>query len=145
MLRTEIGRLKGQEQPDISAELATSQSQLMEKMDAQSAKILESVNKVESIDSQLRSELESVKKQLTELSKKVTLPEAVSGILAYIDSPEDRENVTSKAEEAVSRGMTYAQADDLFKKSLPAKIYKILKAHPRLTKDFIRSIKKKFA
>ena len=68
----------------------------------------------------------------------------VSGILSYIDAQEDRETLTEKAEEAVSRGMTYAQTDEFFKKSLPAKVHKTLSDHPRLTKDFIRSIKKKF-
>lgn len=68
----------------------------------------------------------------------------VSGILAYIDTQEERDILTEKAEEAVSRGMTYSQTDEFFKKNLPANVHKALSEHPRLTKDFIRSIKKKF-
>ena len=56
----------------------------------------------------------------------------------------DRDKITDKAKEAIARGMTYAQIDDFFKASLSPEVYQELAAHPRLTKDFLRSIKKKF-
>ena len=101
--------------------------------------------RVVQVEKKVDNEMQAVQKELTELESKCSVPEMISGILSYIDSPEDREKVNQTAEEAVSRGMTYSQADELFKKNLPAKIYKTLNAHPRLTKDFIRSVKKKFA
>ena len=101
--------------------------------------------RLEKNEQQIDVALQSLKKEITELREKTVVPEMVSGILSYIDTPADREKLTKKVEEAVSRGMTYSQADELFKKSLPAKIFKILAEHPRLTKDFIRSVKKKFA
>ena len=102
-------------------------------------------DKVEQAKKSVDNQVQAVQKELTELKGKCSVPEMISGILSYIDSPEDREKLNETAEEAVSRGMTYSQADELFKKNLPPKIYKTLNAHPRLTKDFIRSIKKKFA
>lgn len=90
-------------------------------------------------------QLADIRSSLSALDEKTTIPTVVSGIFSYIDNQQDREAFTNKVEEAVSRGMTYAQADAFFKKSLPAKVYKTLALHPRLTKDFIRSIKKKFS
>jgi len=40
--------------------------------------------------------------------------------------------------------MTYTQIDEFFKASFAPDIYQELAAHPRLTKDFLRTIKKKF-
>ena len=102
-------------------------------------------DRVEQTEKSADEEIQAVREELSELKSQCSAPEMISGILSYIDSPEDREKLTKTAEEAVSRGMTYSQADELFKKNLPAKIYKTLNSHPRLTKDFIRSIKKKFA
>jgi uncharacterized protein (DUF3084 family) len=90
------------------------------------------------------AEIAAAAAEISELHKKTSVPEVVSGILAYIDTQEERDTLTERAEEAVSRGMTYAQTDQFFKKTLPAKVHKALSEHPRLTKDFIRSIKKKF-
>jgi uncharacterized protein (DUF3084 family) len=90
------------------------------------------------------AEIAAAAAEISELHKKTSVPEVVSGILAYIDTQEERDTLTERAEEAVSRGMTYSQTDQFFKKTLPAKVHKALSEHPRLTKDFIRSIKKKF-
>lgn len=86
----------------------------------------------------------SLQDELSILHQKTSVPEVVTGILSYIDSPEDREKITQKATEAISRGMTYTQIDEFFKASFAPEIYQELDAHPRLTKDFLRSIKKKF-
>ena len=99
---------------------------------------------IRQLEQQFRAEFDKIRKELASLHDKTSVPEVVSGILSYIDSPEDRDLITEKAKEAISRGMTYAQTDDFFKSSLPAEVYQELAAHPRLTKDFLRSIKKKF-
>lgn len=96
------------------------------------------------LKTQVNDEIKGVRNDIDKLQKKTSVPEVVTGILSYIDLPEDREIVTKKTEEAVSRGLTYAQIDDFFKSSLPKKVSKTLSSHPRLTKDFIRSVKKKF-
>jgi len=88
--------------------------------------------------------IDSIAEEIIELHKKTSVPEVVSGILSYLDTQEDRDTLMERAEEAVSRGLTYAQTDDFFKDVLPDKVHKALSEHPRLTKDFIRSVKKKF-
>ena len=115
-------------------------------------KFVELVNRIESdtgrlndLENSYSNTCDKLKEEIAELHKKTSVPEVVSGILSYIDSIEDRDLVTEKAEEAISRGMTYNQIDEFFKSSLDKKVYKVLAEHPRLTKDFLRSIKKKFA
>ena len=99
---------------------------------------------LQQLEQKLGNEIDSIKQELAALHDKTSVPEVVSGILSYIDSPEDRDLITDKAKEAISRGMTYSQIDDFFKASLSDEVYQELAAHPRLTKDFLRSIKKKF-
>jgi len=93
---------------------------------------------------QLEEEMEVLKQDVASLHEKTSVPEVISGILSYLDTQEDRDLVTEKAKEAISRNMTYSQIDDFFKDSLPSAVYQELAEHPRLTKDFLRSIKKKF-
>ena len=99
---------------------------------------------VQNLQLRIDEEISGIKNELAALHDKTSVPEVISGILSYIDSPEDRDMITAKATEAISRGMTYSQIDDFFKASLSAEVYQELAAHPRLTKDFLRSIKKKF-
>ncbi len=99
---------------------------------------------LEQMERQLGNEIEDIKQNLASLHDKTSVPEVISGILSYIDTPEDRDLITEKAKEAIARGMTYSQIDDFFKASLSDEVYQELAAHPRLTKDFLRSIKKKF-
>lgn len=99
---------------------------------------------VQNLEQQLGQEIGALKDGLAALNEKTSVPEVVSGILSYIDKVEDRDLITEKAKEAISRGMTYAQIDEFFQSSLSPEVYKELAAHPRLTKDFLRSIKKKF-
>ena len=99
---------------------------------------------LQQLEQQLGGEIEGIKQELATLHDKTSVPEVVSGILSYIDTAEDRDLITEKAKEAISRGMTYSQIDDFFKASLSDEVYQELAAHPRLTKDFLRSIKKKF-
>ncbi len=110
----------------------------------QEQKIASLQTDVTALAESIKAEVDSLSREIAELHEKASVPEVVSGILAYIDTQEERETLTEKAEEAVSRGMTYAQTDEFFKKSLPANVHKALSEHPRLTKDFIRSVKKKF-
>jgi len=99
---------------------------------------------LQNLEQKLSADQQSIREELASLHDKTAVPETISGILSYIDLQEDRELITEKATEAVARGMTYSQIDDYFKSSLAPGIYKELSAHPRLTKDFLRAIKKKF-
>ncbi len=125
-------------------DLEVSSAELASAVKSQSKELVSTQTEISTFADFIRPEIDLLNREIAALHQKTSVPEVVSGILAYIDAQEDRETLTEKAEEAVSRGMTYAQTDEFFKKSLPAKVHKILSEHPRLTKDFIRSIKKKF-
>ncbi|MBE0584048.1 MAG: hypothetical protein IH612_09855 [Desulfofustis sp.] len=100
--------------------------------------------RIDDLEQRLNGQLRQLEDDIDMLREKMELPDVVSGILSYIDRPEDRELITNKAEEAVARGMTYSQIDEFFKTSLAPEVFEILDSHPRLTKDFIRSVKKRF-
>ena len=108
------------------------------------AQVQASSTALDQLEQKFGEEINGIKEELAALHDKTSVPEVVSGILSYIDSAEDRDKITDKAKEAISRGMTYSQIDDFFKTSLSSEVYNELAAHPRLTKDFLRSIKKKF-
>ena len=56
-----------------------------------------------------------------------------------MDRDDCKQTFITKVEEALSQEMTYAQMDTFFKESLESGLYQILKDHPSLTKDYIRS------
>ncbi|NNK95932.1 MAG: hypothetical protein HKP41_16405 [Desulfobacterales bacterium] len=144
-LQQNLDDLQNQEIPEKLNTLDSSAEDISGKLAAQSSALENALNKLTDLETHINDKLETVLKDIGDLQEKTAAPELVTGILSYIDLPEDREVMTQKAEEAVSRGMTYAQIDEFFKKSLSSRIYKQLSEHPRLTKDFLRSIKKKFA
>ena len=61
------------------------------------------------------------------------------GIFSYMDREDCKKAFIAKVEEALDQEMTYAQMDTFFKDNLEGDLYQILKDHPSLTKDFIRS------
>lgn len=117
---------------------------LSEQLQAIGTEVEASSAHIQKLEQQFGEDLNGLKEELAALHDKTSVPEVISGILSYIDSAEDRDKITDKAKEAIARGMTYAQIDDFFKASLSPEVYQELAAHPRLTKDFLRSIKKKF-
>lgn len=62
-------------------------------------------------------------------------------IFAYLEKDTDKTQVIKYVAEAVEKNMTYAEMDSFFAKSLPKKVNAILKDHPSLTKEYIRSCK----
>ena len=132
---------------DLEGQLATiaeTHERMSGELQELSGRVEASSGALQQLERQFGAELEGIKQELAALHDKTSVPEVVSGILSYIDAPEDRDKITEKAKEAISRGMTYSQVDEFFKASLSAEVYQELAAHPRLTKDFLRSIKKKF-
>lgn len=61
------------------------------------------------------------------------------GIFSYIEDNDDKELFVVAVEEAVSQEMTYAQIDEFLTENLSPELDQIIKDHPSLTKDFIRS------
>jgi len=128
----------------LVAAVEETQQAVRERLDELSAGLETNKTALENLAQQFGEKLEALQQDVISLHEKTSVPELISGILSYIDTQEDRDLVTEKAEEAISRNMTYSQIDDFFKDSLPPAVYEELAAHPRLTKDFLRSIKKKF-
>ena len=132
------------DQNDKLAAFEQAQQQLSVQLQELADEVASTSTAAQKVEQQLADDLDVIKADLATLHDKTSVPEVVSGILSYIDTQEDRDTITEKAKEAISRGMTYSQIDDFFKASLSEEVYKELAAHPRLTKDFLRSIKKKF-
>jgi len=126
------------------AAVVETHQKLSEQLQAIGTEVEASSVNIQKLEQQFGEDLNGLKEELAALHDKTSVPEVISGILSYIDSAEDRDKITDKAKEAIARGMTYAQIDDFFKASLSPEVYQELAAHPRLTKDFLRSIKKKF-
>jgi hypothetical protein len=118
---------------------------LAEKVAHISTTITAGSTQLRDLENKMSDDRLTVLEEIAQLQKKTSVPAVVTGILSYIDLPEDRDLISEKAEEAVARGMTYAQIDAFFKSTLKPEVHKVLSEHPRLTKDFLRSVKKKFA
>jgi len=126
------------------AEVTAGQQTLETRIEEVAATLVSESESRQKFETQFSEEMDSLSDDIKELHEKTTLPDTVTGVLSYIDLAEDRDLVTEKAKEAISRGMTYSQVDEFFKSTLKPEVYEELASHPRLTKDFLRSIKKQF-
>lgn len=126
------------------ADIAVIQQALETRLEETTASISSGSETVQQFEKRFTDEISSIQEELQGLHEKTSVPDTISGILSYIDSAEDRDLVTEKSKEAVARNMTYSQIDEFFKASLKPDVYEEIASHPRLTKDFLRSIKKKF-
>lgn len=142
--RSDEGQATSTDLKERLKNLEASSAALADTIKSHGAEIASAAADISALENSIKPGIDSLTKEIEELHKKASVPEVVSGILAYIDTQEERDILTERAEEAVSRGMTYSQTDEFFKKALPANVHKALSEHPRLTKDFIRSVKKKF-
>jgi len=64
------------------------------------------------------------------------------GIFSYIEGEDQRATFIGKVQEGVEKELTYAQFEEFLTENLPAELDKIIKDHPSLTKDYIRSMRK---
>lgn len=86
----------------------------------------------------LAGRLESLESSSMALS-----PETQSGgIFSYIENEQHRALLSAKVQEGITRDLTYAQFDEFLTGALPAELDKVIKDHPSLTKDYIRSLRK---
>ncbi|WP_419176898.1 hypothetical protein [Desulfosediminicola sp.] len=88
--------------------------------------------------SNLAGRIESIESS----SAKTAVGSHSSGIFQYIESEDDKKLFSDKIQEGVSQELTYAQFDSFLSEALPAQLDKIIKDHPSLTKDYIRSMRK---
>lgn len=121
-------------------------SQLSAKVEAEPDSDLKNqIQKLEEMVGKTTENLASLAGRIESLEESATQPAtgALSGgIFSYIVKDDDRALFISKIEEGTAKEMTYAQFDEFLTESLPAELDKILKEHPSLTKDYIRSMRK---
>ncbi len=95
----------------------------------------------------MQKELELLQEKNRQLEKEVNSMAAADvtmakipsiGIFSYIEK-QQRGLFVKKVEEAVAQGMTNAEIDEYLQEKLPSALNAILKSHPILTKDYIRS------
>lgn len=98
------------------------------------------IQKLEQLYRETHNKIENLAGRLDTLESD-SKPPAVTGIFAYIDKEEDQSLFTTKIEEALNQEMTYAQIDEHLSKYLPAALDKIIKDHPALTKNYIRTLR----
>jgi hypothetical protein len=121
-------------------------SQLSAKVEAEPDSDLKNqIQKLEEMVSKTTENITHLAGRIESLEESATQPASGSltgGIFSYIVTDEERALFVSKVEEGAAKEMTYAQFDEFLTESLPAELDKILKDHPSLTKDFIRSMRK---
>jgi DNA repair exonuclease SbcCD ATPase subunit len=115
---------KVEKEPDTG--LQDQVTKLEEMYKATAASIEDLVGKLQALEEQ----------EIQEADSKADLE---GGIFSYIESEDDKDFFVLTVEEAVGKEMTYAQIDEFLTENLSAELDQIVKDHPSLTKDFIRS------
>ncbi len=131
-----VEKLQGSEK-----EIKTLVDKLTEKIQAGSdPELKDQIKKLEHLHSETHNEIEVLISRLEVLESGLK-PAPTSGIFTYIDKEEDQSLLVQKVQEALSQDMTYAQMDDFLSDNLPPDLDKIIKDHPVLTKNYIRSLR----
>ncbi len=103
--------------------------------------------------SNLQSENISLKAKIEELHQSLQGPSdmvvesdskqsSTSGIFAYISDEHHQTLFIEKVADSLKHEMTYSQIDEYLAETLPSDLHKIIKEHPSLTKNYIRSQRK---
>lgn len=99
------------------------------------------IGNLERLQTQTREELEGFIERLNSLEPGQKQAPS-SGIFSYIEKDKYQALFIQKVEEALGRELTYAQIDEYLSTQLPADLVKIIKDHPSLTKNYIRSLRR---
>lgn len=99
------------------------------------------IKSLEELHEDTHSKIEVLMERLKGLESSIK-PAPVSGIFSYIEKETDQSLFIQKVESALSEERTYAQIDEYLTANLPPELDKIIKDHPALTKNYIRSIRK---
>ncbi len=140
--------VSGEEKTAITEELDTFKAQV-EGLEKDLAAAKEKITALTAEKNDLAAKSKELESTLTELQKTVTeLEDAVdkspeAGIFSYIESEEDKDAFISAIDEAIAQEMTYAQIDEHLSFELEAELDAIIKAHPSLTKNYIRNKRRK--
>ncbi len=102
----------------------------------------EQISKLELLQLETSSRIDKLTEQLDDFtanSGQATPPS--NGIFSFIEDKEDQTLFVMSGEDAVSKGMTYAQIDEFLTENLSSELDAIIKGHPSLTKKYIRSVR----
>jgi methyl-accepting chemotaxis protein len=103
--------------------------------------MIDQIRNLERLQAQTREELEGFIERLNSLEPdQKQFP--TSGIFSYIEKDTYQALFIEKVEEALNKEMTYAQIDEYLSAKLPPDLVKIIKDHPSLTKNYIRSLRR---
>jgi len=117
-------------------------TQLSEKLNkSNDQEIREQLTKLEKLQATTKEEIDAIQERLNSLEGSIKQSQT-SGIFAYIEDEGSQYLFTESVAEAVDKGLTYAQIDDYLSETLPAALDKVIKDHPSLTKNYIRSIRR---
>ncbi len=105
------------------------------------AELKDQISTLEALYNKTKDSLTDLSNRLEAVEQEVTRPTPSGGIFSYIEAEEDKLLVAKQVELAISRDMTYAQIDDFLSETLPEKLDTVMKDHPSLTKDYIRSLR----
>lgn len=122
----------------INATLAELSEQVKQDPDAA---LTEQVKKLEEMYTATNGAIEDLAGKLQALEESGS-DDQQGGIFSYIESKDDQTLFTMAVQEAVSKEMTYAQIDEFLTENLSEELDQIIKDHPSLTKDYIRSMRK---
>ncbi|MFV0437983.1 MAG: hypothetical protein ACK5PS_11425 [Desulfopila sp.] len=134
-------------------ELKESETKIRELIGELSAKVKEEpdselqgqIGKLEEMVKKTNQSITDLAGRLDALEDAATAPSSGDqngGIFTYITNEEQRELFVTKVQEGVTNDLTYAQFDEFLGDALPEELAKIIKDHPSLTKDYIRSMRK---
>jgi chromosome segregation ATPase len=99
------------------------------------------IHSLEELHENTHSKIEILMERLKGLESTLR-PVPISGIFSYIENEADQALFIQKVESALSQERTYAQMDEYLTANLPPELDKIIKDHPALTKNYIRSLRK---
>lgn len=101
----------------------------------------EQIQELEGMSRKIVTDLTILSDRLEGLESVKNQPQT-AGIFSYIENQVDQELLTTQVQEAIAQEMTYAQIDEFLTNNLPLELDTIIKDHPSLTKDYIRSLRK---
>lgn len=105
------------------------------------SELKEQIGSLEKLQSETQKEIENLISRMSVLES--GLKQApISGIFSYIENNEYQDIFIQKVEAALSQGLTYAQIDQFLSDNLPKELDDIIKAHPSLTKNYIRNLRR---
>ena len=115
----------------------------IEKLDKKCQTLEQTIDSLQSENISLKAKIEELHQALQNQSSMAfeldSKQSSTSGIFAYISNEQHQTLFIEKVADSLKHDMTYAQIDEFLAENLPADLHKIIREHPSLTKNYIRS------